>query len=282
MISFGSMKKKDVVSVIVTTKNEEAVIGKLLESIFKQSYKSIEAILVDNNSEDNTLNVSKRFKNLKIYQKGPERSAQRNYGAKMATGSFLFFLDADMELTSKVVEDCVKKIYQEKVEGVVVPEESKWTNFWGEVKAFERSFYSENGDPITDAARFFSKKVFNKVGGYDEEITGPEDWDLPDRIRESGFKIGRSIEVIFHHEQDLSLPDLFKKKFYYGLNAHKYLSKHAIPVFSPKTIYFLRPLFYKNWTKLVKHPFLSLAMALMLFVELAGGGLGYMVGRIKR
>lgn len=254
----------------------------LLYSLKKQTYTFLELILVDNNSSDNTINIAKEIKDLKIYQQGPERSAQRNFGAKKATGDFLFFLDADMELTSRVVEDCVNKINQEGIDGVVVPEKSKWTNFWGGVKAFERSFYNERGDPITDAARFFSKKVFNKVGGYDETITGPEDWDLPDRIREAGFKIARSVEVIYHHEQEISLLMLFRKKFYYGLNAHKYLSKHGIPVISPKTIYFLRPLFYKNWIKLVKNPVLSLAMACMLFVELIGGGLGYIVGRVKR
>lgn len=270
------------VSVVITSKNEARVIGNLLRSINKQTYKNIEILLVDNNSTDDTLNIVGKYKQVKVYQKGPERSAQRNFGAKKASGDFLFFLDADMELTSKVVEDCVREIYQEKAEGVIVPEESKWTNFWGKVKAFERSFYSEKGDPVTDAARFFSKKIFDKAGGYDETITGPEDWDLPDRIREAGYKIGRSKEKIYHHEQEISLLTLFKKKFYYGLNAHKYLSKHSIPIFSPKTVYFLRPLFYRNWTRLLKHPILSLAMVIMLLVQLLGGGLGYVIGRAKK
>ena len=281
MISFVNMKKKVLISVIITSKNEEKIIDKLFKSIFRQTYKNLEVILVDNNSTDNTQKIAEKYK-VKVYSFGPERSAQRNFGAKKSTGEFLLFLDADMELTTKVIEDCVDKILKEKLEGIVIPEESKWVNFWGEVKTFERSFYSEKGDPITDAARFFSKKVFNKVGGYDEAITGPEDWDLPDRIRAAGYKIGRNSQKIYHHEQVVSLINLFKKKFYYGLNAHKYLSKHSIPVFSPKTIYFLRPLFYKNWTKLVRHPILALAMVCMLFVELVGGGLGYIVGRMKK
>lgn len=274
-------RSKDLVSVIVTTKDEENVIRMLIQSVKRQTYKNIEIILVDNNSKDNTLDIVNKFKKVKIYQYGPERSAQRNFGAKRSKGEYLFFLDADMELTPKVVEDCLNKTKLENLDSVVVPEESIASNFWGKVKAFERSFYNEKGDPITDAARFFSKQVFMKVGGYDEAITGPEDWDLPDRIKKAGFRIGRGTEKIYHHEQRISLIALFKKKFYYGLNAHKYLSKHNIPVVSPKTIYFLRPLFYQNWMRLVKYPFLSLAMICMLFIELAGGGLGYMAGRIR-
>lgn len=290
------MNRKPLVSIIITTKNEEKVLARLLKSIVQQTYSNSEIIVVDNYSSDDTPQIAKNYKQslrsydlnqsfssnkLNFFTFGPERSAQRNYGANKAAGDFVFFLDADMELTPEVVEDCVKKISQDHVDGIVIPEQSKWINFWGKVKAFERSFYNEKGDPITDAARFFSKKVFTKVGGYDETITGPEDWDLPDRIREAGFKIGRSTEKIYHHEQEISLTSLFKKKFYYGLNAHRYLSKHNIPIISPKTVYFLRPLFYKNWIKLVKHPVLSLAMAYMLLIELIGGGLGYLIGRIR-
>lgn len=274
------MNKKPLVSMIITTKNEAEIIGKLLKSVKEQTYLNIEVIVVDNYSDDNTQNSVKKYR-VNFFQHGSERSAQRNFGAKKSKGDFLFFLDADMELTTKVVEDCVRVATQDRVSGVVIPEESVAENFWGKIKAFERSFYNEKGDPITDAARFFSRQIFFRVGGYDETITGPEDWDLPDRIREAGYKIGRSTEKIYHHEQEASPVSLFKKKFYYGLNAHKYLSKHSIPVLSPKTIYFLRPLFYKNWNRLLTHPILSIAMTLMLLTELFGGGLGYMLGRIK-
>lgn len=274
------MNKKPTVSVIITTKNEEKVLGKLLQSIFKQTFSNIEVILVDNFSIDKTEEIAKKNK-VFFYKYGPERSSQRNFGAKKAKGNFLFFLDADMELTPLVIESCISVMRDQKLDGVVIPEESKWSNFWGKVKAYERSFYNEKGDPITDAARFFKRSVFVKVGGYDETITGPEDWDLPERVREMGYKIGRVDQVIYHHEQEISPQALFKKKFYYGLNAHKYLSKHKIGVFSPKTIYFLRPLFYKSWFKLIKNPVLSLAMMYMLSIELLGGGLGYILGRMR-
>lgn len=275
------MNRQALVSMIITSRNEADVIGRLLVSINKQTYKNVEVILVDNNSTDITKDLAKKY-GASVHNFGPERSAQRNFGAKKARGKYLLFLDADMELTSKVVASCVEVAEKEDIAGVVIPEQSIATNFWGRVKAYERSFYNERGDPITDAARFFSKKVFLSVGGYDESITGPEDWDFPDRIREAGFKIGRSKEKIYHHEQRISLRSLFRKKFYYGLNAHKYLEKHKIPLVSPKTVYFLRPLFYKSWKKLFSYPILALAMICMLFIELLGGSLGYIIGRLKR
>lgn len=276
------MSNTDLVSLIVTTKNEEKTIERLLNSILKQTYKSYEIILVDNKSTDDTVKIAKNYP-VKIYNYGPERSAQRNFGAKKSRGAYLFFLDADMELTPEVLSSCVKKIKSGKnIGGLIIPEVSIGHNYWERVKAFERSFYNEAGDETTDAARFFTREAFEKVKGYDETITGPEDWDLPERVKKLGYKIDRVKEVIYHHERIDSLLQLVRKKYYYGLGANRYLSKHKIKAVSPKTIYFLRPVFYKQWKKMITNPILSMGMFVMLFSELAGGGLGYMIGKYKK
>lgn len=274
--------KSSLVSVIITTKNEEDVIGKLLLSIKRQVHKNIEVIVVDNYSTDKTKLIAQKFK-VKIFDYGPERSAQRNFGAKKAKGNYLLFLDADMKLTTRVTEESLKKIrISSDIGGVVIPEKSVASNFWEKVKAFERSFYNEFGDEVTDAARFFPKRIFLKVGGYDEGITGAEDWDLPETIRKAGYKIERINRLIYHKERIPSVFFIAKKKFYYGLKAHRYLSKQKISIISPKTIYFLRASFYKKWRKLLANPVLSLGMLVMLSFELIGGSLGYLVGRIRK
>ena len=276
------MKRGQMVSVIITTKNEESIIARLIKSIKNQSYKYNEIILVDNKSWDATAGIAKKM-GVKIYTFGPERSAQRNFGAKAALGEYLLFLDADMELTPDVLKSCVEICYKDKkIGGVIIPEVSIAHTFWEKVKAFERSFYNESGDEVTDAARFFKKEAFQKVGGYDETITGPEDWDLPERIKKIGFKMGRATVTIYHHERISNPFILAKKKFYYALSLNKYLQKHKINAFSAKTIYFLRPVFYKHWEKLLAHPILTLGMILMFTLELLGGGLGYFVGRFKK
>lgn len=276
------MNRGQLVSIIVTTRNEQDVIKKLLISVVRQTYQNIEIIVVDNNSSDKTREIAKRF-TKKIFNFGPERSAQRNFGAKVAKGEYLLFIDADMELSKDVVKECVELIeVNQKVGAISIKEESIANTFWEKIKAFERSFYNLEGDPATDAARFFSKKIFNKVGGYDESITGPEDWDLSDTIRKLEVKIGRISAIITHRERVSSLFDLAKKKFYYALRLHRYLEKQKVSVVSSKTIYFLRPVFYKNPAKLISHPILTLGMFIMLSFELFAGGLGYLLGRFKK
>ena len=276
------MNRGQLVSVIITTKNEESVIGRLIKSIKDQTYKYREIILVDNNSSDKTVKIAKEL-GVKVVSKGPERSAQRNFGAKIARGKYLLFLDADMELSKNVIAECIKVTsLNENLGGVAIPEQSKASNFWGKVKGFERSIYNEKGDPVTDAARFFPKKVFTQARGYDESLTGPEDWDLPEIIRNLGFLIIRINAPIYHYERISNPLNLARKKFYYAKSSYKYLEKHHISPISPKTIYFLRPIFYKNWKKILFNPMLSIPMFLMLSAELLGGGLGYFVGRMRK
>lgn len=276
------------VSIIITTKNEEKNIGRLLKSIAEQTYPDIETIVVDNNSTDNTQHIIESLKiqnptsKIFLYNKGPERSAQRNYGAKKAKGKYLLFLDADMELSKDIVKECILlSLSAKKLGGIIIPEISIAKNFWEKVKAFERSFYFEDKNSNVEAARFFPMEIFKSVGGYDEAITGPEDWDLPETIKKKGWTIYRIHSVLFHYESIPSLWSLAKKKYYYGLRAHKYLSKQQTGVTSSKTLYFLRPVFYKYPKKYLKHPIISLGMIWMLSVELLAGGLGFLKGKIK-
>lgn len=269
--------KNPLISIVITTKNEEAVIGDLLGTIKKQTYKNFEIIVVDNNSTDKTVEIAKRYTKL-VFNKGPERSAQRNFGAKNAKGDYLFFLDSDMVLSKNVIKECVEK-YQSGIGGIIIPERSYGIGFWARVKGFERQI--NEGEPYFEAARFFPKKVFWGFKGYDERLTGPEDWDLPQRISKK-LPLARIKSYILHNEGKRSLLNLAKKKFYYGLSVHRYLKKQNLSIFSPVTVYFLRPAFYKNWQRLISNPLLSLGLVVMLSFEMIGGGLGYLIGRFRK
>ena len=255
------------VSCIITTKNEREVIGALLSSIKTQSYKNFEIVLVDNDSTDETVKIAKTF-GAKIFTYGPERSAQRNFGVKKAKGKYALILDADMVLTKNALADCVEKF--EKDDGLgalVIPEKSFGEGFWTKCRAFEREFYV--GEPSIEAARCFRKDIFLKFGGYDENITGPEDYDLPLRIKKAGNKIGRIKSYILHNERRFSPIKSAKKKFYYAAHAQVYLRKHPEMAIKQGSLLF-RPVFLKKWKKFVNHPILGMGMFVVKGVESIG------------
>lgn len=265
------------ISCIITTKNEQQVIEDLLLSIKKQSYKNFEIIVVDNNSIDQTVKISKKYTS-KVFNFGPERSAQRNYGVKKAKGEYVLILDADMQLERDVLSECIKKTKKSNLGAIVISEKSFGIGFWAKCKAFEREFYV--GEDSIEAARFFKKDIFKKYGGYDLSITGPEDWDLPLRMRKDGVKMGRIKSYILHNEKKLSLFRTAKKKMYYASHARVYLSRHPEMIMSQGNLLF-RPMFFRKWYKFVENPVLGLGMIFMRTVELTGAGLGFIIGLIK-
>lgn len=271
------MKNNPLVSVLVHTKNSQRTILKHLKSIKNQTYENIEIIVVDNNSADKTRTLAKKFtKNIYIF--GPERSAQRNFAAKKAKGDYFLVPDSDMIIGKDVIKECVELIKKfPAIKAVVIPEKSIGKGFWSKCKTLERECYF--GDETIEAARFFEKKTFWEIGGYDESITGPEDWDLPLRIKKR-FQIGRINSFILHDEGDLSLLDLIKKKYYYAQKISHYLRKHPVSTTREQIIYLLRPAFYRNWKLLIKNPIFTCGMIVMLCAEQIAGLGGFIKGEI--
>lgn len=91
------------ISVIIPTRNSSATLFACLKSIQAQTQAPAELIIVDRDSTDQTVPLAKTY-TKHVFNHGPERSAQRNYGASKATGDVLLFIDSDMELTPNVIE----------------------------------------------------------------------------------------------------------------------------------------------------------------------------------
>lgn len=287
------------ISIIITTRNEEKNIANCLKSIINsnialeqyrhidkkkkesirlKSYKakslskplSYEIIVVDNNSTDRTKEIARKYTSH-VYNKGPERSAQRNYGMiEKARGEYVMYLDADMILSPTVIKKAVEKFQSSSAKpqtssfkpqasnvslvALYIPEIVLGNSFWSRVRRFERSFY--DGTAI-DCVRIIRKDVFQKVGGFDLSLTGPEDWDLDKKMRQAGrvalltkynfeeinkklknieisAALPREIEklrnltkkpVIYHNEADFNLQKYLSKKQYYSKNFDLYIKK---------------------------------------------------------
>jgi glycosyltransferase involved in cell wall biosynthesis len=268
-------------SIIITTKNEERNMKNILESLQKQTFQDFEVLVVDNNSSDKTKEISESYGAL-VFNKGPERSAQRNFGVEKASGEYVLILDADMILEKNVLKECFEKFEKDsELKTITIKEEPVGDSFWAKCKKLELEFYSSNPDSKTHAARFFDKKVFKEFKGYDLNLTGPEDWDLPERINKKYSKKYFTKAKIFHNEGDYGLVRILKKKFYYAQKASTYISKHNMKLTDSKFVYFLRPEFYKYSKLWLKSPVISLGLIFMLTVETFAGGFGFLYGKVK-
>ena len=210
------------ISVIITTRNESVHIGDCLTSIKNQRYpqENIEIIVVDNNSADATTQIAGEYTS-KIFNYGPERSAQRNFGVRQSHGKYILYLDADMILNDYVISECVAKCENEGYAVVYIPERITGEGFWIKVRDFERSFYNAT---VIDCVRFVRRNVFLEAGGFDETMTGPEDWDFDRKVLRHG-KAGVIIAPIYHNEGKFNLKRYLAKKSYYSRAFSTYIQK---------------------------------------------------------
>ena len=305
MNELAGRSESPLVSVVITTKNEEKNIGNCLISIKEQAYKNIEIIVVDNNSSDKTKELSLQYTD-KVYDKGPERSAQRNYGMiDKSNGKYVMFVDADMILAPYLIDSCVEHMQNSSDIALHIPEIILGTNYFSKVRRFERSFYDGT---VIDGARLFNKENFKEVGGFDESMSGPEDWDIDKKIKQIGnigiiklisngladwklkdFISKRGVSPtkyangIFHNEANFILGDYLNKKGYYAKSFDSYINKWGKNDSDIKKQFGLWYRYFGvflgngKFTKLLVHPLLTLGMYYLRFLV----GVRYLVGRIN-
>ena len=210
------------VSVVVPTKDAGRTLAACLASLRAQSYHC-RVVVVDNASIDATRALARDGAYV-LLEAGPERSAQRNCGARSCPADIVGFIDADMVLEPTVVEEAVAAI-GDGAGSVIVPERTVGSGFWVQVRAFERSFYQ--GSDSIEAARFFRWDIFERAGGFDEHLTGAEDWDLTESARLLA-PVARTAAFIDHDEGSIGYLEACRKKAYYAEGLRRYIAKRGL------------------------------------------------------
>ena len=95
-------------SIIVPVFNLEEYIGKCLDSIFNQTFKDFEVIVVNDGSSDKSLEIIKKYDVVLIDQKNKGVSESRNNAIKKAKGEYLLFVDGDDTIEKELLEEINK------------------------------------------------------------------------------------------------------------------------------------------------------------------------------
>lgn len=258
------------VSIIINTKNEERNIENCLKSIADQSFpvENIETIVVDNNSTDKTKEIAGKYTD-KVFNRGPERSTQKNFGVRESKGKYFLHLDADMRLDEDVLAECVKKIEDDETTiALYIPEIVSGEKYFSKVRRFERSFYDGT---VIDAVRFINKDKFLEAEGFDEKLYAGEDWDLDKRLKKLG-KFGIIKSPLYHNEEEFILKKYLRKKAYYSRNLDAYIAKwgKSDPDIKKQFGLYYRfiGVFVENgkWKKIIRHPILAAGMYFLRFL----------------
>jgi glycosyltransferase involved in cell wall biosynthesis len=175
------------VSVIIPTYCEEETINGCLKSVVNQNfeYGTIESIVVDSHSPDNTRTIAKRNADKVIDLRARGVGKARNEGARSASGQLLLFLDADTYLETNFVSEMYRTFADPKVVCVsgilknlelLKPLDKLFAvSHYGILNRFAAAS-AKLGVPMFPSVCCGARKsVFLKVGGFPEDIACAED-----------------------------------------------------------------------------------------------------------
>lgn len=185
-------------AVIIPTLNEQAYIGRLLDSLAKQSVSPKEIIIVDAFSKDKTLEEIRKRRDVlpqSHYSQIPKKtiSRQRNLGVEKTVSPYILFLDADMVFHDIHALETLFNTAREKEADFAIPKILPESS-----SKFDRFLYVlQNRIPktlkplkafATTQCLFVTRDIFEKAGGFDEGIKVAEDFDLVTRMQKNGGK----------------------------------------------------------------------------------------------
>jgi glycosyltransferase involved in cell wall biosynthesis len=188
-------KDKFKVSVVIPAYNEATYINRLLKALTRQNFKDFEVIVSDAKSNDGTKEVANSFKdklNIKFFEAPPHGPAfGRNQGAKHATGEWLLFLDADVDIDdpgfiSKLVNGADEKGWVTSSAQLKVKNGSLLAKL-GHSQGY-LNMVSHTKHPIMQGYCILTKRdIFEANHGFNEKIRYGEDNDYATRTAKHGF-----------------------------------------------------------------------------------------------
>lgn len=185
------------VSVIVPVYNAEAHIAEALNSVFAQTYRPLEIIVIDDGSTDRTPEIVKSFPEVRyILQHNGGPSVARSRGLAAAQAEYVAFLDADDIWDPTKLSEQIAIMERHPEAGLVFadmrhfdernePQPSMFAkygftaDFFGSesrVKNPVRKLVQANFIPTSSVLA--RKRVIMQTGGFDEQFRKAEDWDL--------------------------------------------------------------------------------------------------------
>jgi rSAM/selenodomain-associated transferase 2 len=176
-------------SVIIPTRNEAQTIGPLVESLFRYGGEAlVEVLVADGGSTDGTPERARQAGARVWTAPEPGRAVQMNGAARLARGTVLYFVHADVQIHPDFATDIRQALAAGYLAGCyrfqfdsphpLLRLNSFGTRFSG--------LMSRGGDQTL----FVTRALFDQLGGFDERFVIMEDFDLIRRIRrDAPFRI---------------------------------------------------------------------------------------------
>ena len=197
------------ISIIIPCYNDWKYIEDTINSALNQSYENKEIIVVDDGSDIKTKealkNLSQKVDKI-IVQENRGLAAARNSGIKASNGSLILPWDADDLFQKDFLKRALDIITSNSLIKIVSCKAERFDET-GKIDNYTPRGGSLNNFLFANSAfatSLFYRKEWDRVGGYDENLTGYEDWEFFIRLLKDGGEAFIIDEVMFYYRQRLN------------------------------------------------------------------------------
>ena len=263
------------ISIYIPVFNAEKTIKQSINSIKEQSINVNEIIVIDDNSNDNTKEIIKKFSDIKIITNKNNMGLgySRNLGMNESKNDIVGAIDADVVLDKYWLETLLKNLGKNNIVmcgGKMIERIDNRFNSW------RAKYYSQNwGDNNLENPPFLYgcntiqlKSAWLKVNGYDEKLkTNGEDISFTNKIREQeNYKLLYSARALCHHLQDDNLNSLSKRVWRYHSYGYK-IKEPSLYRFIKLTIKQLKFFIIRLINNIIKFNFFFIYISFVVFIK---------------
>ncbi|XWN37183.1 MAG: TIGR04283 family arsenosugar biosynthesis glycosyltransferase [Balneola sp.] len=173
------------ISVIIPVLNEEAALKKLIPYLHDAiEGKSAELVFIDGGSSDKTVQVCREWGKTIYISPLNGRASQMNFGAEKCNGNILYFLHADSFPPRDFIQDILNSIEKGFIAGcyrLAFKPELPLLKLYAWFTRFDVDLFR-----FGDQSLFVKRKVFEKIGGFDQSLKVMEDQQIVVNLKKYG------------------------------------------------------------------------------------------------
>lgn len=184
--------KKPFFSIITVTRNSEKFIERNIRSLKNQSFKNFEHIIIDGGSKDRTSQIIKKYReNVDYFISKKDKNMWQaiNKGIGVAKGEVIGILNSDDIFYKDGLKIAKKYFVNQRLDCLFASVQKTKVHHGFDLS---KIYYKFNIFPSHSVGFFLKKKIYDKIGMYDDNLKYCADYDLIYRLSKKNFKIGNT------------------------------------------------------------------------------------------
>ena len=193
------------ISIVIPAYNEEQWLGSTLEAVREASRAltqrawEVECIVCDNHSTDATPRIAAAAGARVVFEPVRQIARARNRGARLATGDWILFLDADSRPSPALFDDMAGQMSGPRVLAGGTTLRMDAPHWLGRLAITAWNLASRCGKWLAGAFIFVRTEAFRTVGGFNETLYAAEEIDLTRRLRALARARKQKIVILHRH-----------------------------------------------------------------------------------